>query len=263
MRYTEEQKNFIRDIAPGRYNQEIANQFNAKFGTNVTKGQIKSFKANNKIKSNVPKRRVTEDDGLFTKEQKDFIRSNAKGLTNRELADLINQKFDLAITARQMNTWKKNHGVTSGLDFRFKPGLVPANKGTKGVYNVGGNKTSFKKGQQPLNYKPIGYERIDRDGYVLVKVQDEGPWQKRWKHKHKVLWEEVNGPIPPGHKLLFADQNKQNITIENLILVSNKQMATLNKKRLLTSNPDFNRTGIIMADLYSKISERKKGGMSK
>ena len=256
-RYTQEQKDFICETAPGRYNHEIAELFNKKFGT-VTESQIKAFKANYKIKSDVARRRRTKQEGLFTTAQIEFIKANAKGLTNQELADLVNKTFDLLISARQMNTWKQNHGVTSGLDFCFKKGSVPANKGTKGIYNVGGNKTSFKKGQEPLNYKPIGYERVDRDGYVLVKVQDNGPWHERWKHKHKVLWEKVNGQVPHGHKLLFADQDKQNINLENLILVSNKQMATLNKKGLLTNNPDFNRTGIIMADIYSKISERKK-----
>ncbi len=257
-RYTEEQKGFIREIAPGRYNQEIAELFNARFGTNVTESQIKSFKANHKIKSNVPRKRVTDDDGLFTKEQKEFIKSNAKGLKNKELADLVNKTFGLSITARQMNTWKKNHGVTSGLDCRFKNGHVPANKGTKGKFNVGGNRTSFKKGHKPLNYKPIGSERIDRDGYTLIKVQDDGPWHKRWRYKHRVMWEKENGPIPDGHALLFADGNKQNITLDNLILVSRKQMATLNKKGLITNDSDLTRTGIVIADIYQKISERKK-----
>ncbi|SHI03030.1 HNH endonuclease signature motif containing protein [Virgibacillus chiguensis] len=141
----------------------------------------------------------------------------------------------------------------------MKKGNVPANKGTKGLYNVGGNKTSFKKGQKAHNYKPVGSERIDRDGYVLIKVSDDGPWQKRWRHKHKLLWEKANGPVPPGHKLLFADQNKQNIKLDNLILVTEKQMATLNKKGLIKNDADLTKTGILLADIYQKVSERKKG----
>ena len=193
---------------------------------------------------------------LFTDEQVEFIKENVVGTLNQTLADLVNEKFNLSITARQMKTWKKNHGLSSEL--KGSEGMDPPNKGTKGLYNVGGNQTSFKPGQRPKNYKPVGTERVDRDGYILVKVQDDGPWHKRWRHKHKVLWEKEYGPIPPRHKLLFADQNKQNITLDNLILVTNKQMATLNKKGLLTDNPDFNRTGIILADISQKISERKR-----
>lgn len=258
MKYTKEQHDFICTISPGKYNQEIAELFNARFGTKVTAGQIKSYKGNHKIASNVPKKRYSEVPGLFTTEQKDFIKQNVNGLSNQKLADLVNKKFNLSVTAKQVRTWKKNNRISSGLTGQFEKGSVPANKGTKGLYNVGGNKTSFKTGQRPNNYKPIGTEKIDKYGYVLVKVQDDGPWHKRWRGKHKVIWEKENGPVPPGHKLLFADQNKQNLSLDNLILVTNKQMVTLNTKGLLTNKPDLNKTGLIVADLYHKISERKK-----
>jgi hypothetical protein len=193
---------------------------------------------------------------LFTNEQEKFITEHVEGLLNHSLADLVNEKFNLSITAKQIKRWKANHGLSSGL--KGSEGMAPPNKGTKGLFNVGGNKTSFKPGQQALNYKPIGTERIDRDGYTIVKISDYGPWHKRWKHKHKVIWEETNGPIPTGHALLFADQNKQNIALDNLILVTRGQLATLNKKNLLANNADLTRTGIIIADIAQKMSERKK-----
>lgn len=262
-RYTSAQKGFIRETSKGRYNSEIAELFYEKFGIEITEGQIKSFKANHKIKSDVPRRRFTGDEGLFNKKQKDFIKANAEGLTNKELADLVNATFGVSVTARQMNTWKKNHGVVSGLDFRFKKGSEPANKGKKGLYNVGGNRTSFKPGQRALNYKPVGSERIDRDGYTLIKVSDDGPWHKRWRHKHKVIWEERHGPVPKGHVVLFADQNKRNFDPDNLIMIKQKQLSVLNTKGLLHNDADLTRTGIIMADIYLKIGERKRVGRSK
>jgi HNH endonuclease len=256
-KYTPAQTEFIREVAPGRYNNEIANLFNIKFGTNVTEGQIKSFKANHKIQSNVPRKRIKDDDGLFTREQKSFINENVEGLSNQKLASLVNEIFNLSITAKQMKTWKNNHGLSSGL--KGSEGISPPNKGTKGLYNVGGNRTSFKPGQQPNNYKPIGTERVDRDGYTLIKVSDQGAWHKRWRHKHKVLWEEVNGPIPQGHCLIFLDGNNQNTKLANLQLITRKQLVRLNQNHLISDNPDVTRTGIIIADIYSKIGERKKG----
>lgn len=38
--------------------------------------------------------------------------------------------------------------------------------------------------------------------------------------KHRFLWETANGPIPKGHKVIFADGDKTNITLDNLIMVS-------------------------------------------
>ncbi|MGD9678408.1 MAG: HNH endonuclease signature motif containing protein [Vulcanibacillus sp.] len=253
--YTNDQKKFIQEVAPGRHNTEITDLFNAKFGTRLKESQIRGFKKNHKINSNVP-RKNTDNYGLFTKEQKEFIEKNVKGLQNDELATLVSETFNLSITAKQMNTFKKNHGLTSGINKCFKKGHTPVNKGTKGMYNVGGNKTSFKKGQKPLNYKPVGTERIDRDGYTLIKVSDKGNWHERWKLKHRVLWEKENGPIPKGHVLLFADRNKKNITLDNLILITHKQLARLNKNHLIANNAEITKSAVILADLYSKIGDR-------
>src|SRR5690606_36438394 len=107
------------------------------------------------------------------------------------------------------------------------------------------------------------YERIDRDGYVLVKVRDDGPWHKRWRHKHRVIWEEANGPIPRGYVLIFLDQNKQNVTLENLALIPRSKLSILNKKGLLYDHAEFTKTGLIMADIYKKIGERKRLNVSK
>ncbi|MDR7237146.1 HNH endonuclease signature motif containing protein [Neobacillus drentensis] len=255
-KYTKEQFEFIREVAPGKYNMEIADLFNAKFGTSVTEGQIKSFKANHKIRSNVPKRRATDNDGLFTKDQKAFIKKNVQGVSNLKLTDMVNQKFGLSITAKQMKTWKSNRGLSSGL--KGSEGTDPPNKGSKGLYNVGGNRTSFKKGQKPFNFKPIGSERIDQDGYILIKISDVGPWHKRWRHKHRVLWEEVIGPVPRGHCLIFLDTNRQNLNLGNLQLITQKQLQLLNKKHLISDNPELTKTGLIISDIYSKIGEQKK-----
>lgn len=100
---------------------------------------------------------------------------------------------------------------------------------------------------------------MDRDGYVLVKVQNDGPWHHRWKHKHKVIWEKINGPVPKGHCLVFLDGNKHNISLENLKLVPKSQMAILNRNRMLTRNKDINEVNITIAGIYEKISQRKKG----
>lgn len=260
-RYTKEQIQFIRDVAPGRYNSEIAELFNKQFGTNVTDTQIKSTKANYKIRSNVSTKKPNEDGLLFKKEHKNFIKVNVKGISNKKLTDMLNQKFNTTFTVDQVKRWKNNHGLSSGL--KGSEGVAPPNKGTKGLYNVGGNKTSFKKGNVPANYKPVGTERVDRDGYVLIKVSDKGEWHERWRHKHKVIWEQANGPIPEGHVIIFLDRNKQNITLENLQLITQSQLARMNYNHLFYKDPELTKTGTVIADIFNKIGERKKRGGAK
>ncbi|MHA6481079.1 HNH endonuclease signature motif containing protein [Paenibacillus sp. strain BS8-2] len=257
-RYTSEQIDYVREVAQGRYNDEIAALFNDRFGTRLNADKISSIKKNHKINSGVPRKRISEEDGLFTKEQKLFIVQNVKGRTNLEIAELVNDRFCLQITARQINTWKKNRKLTSGIDCRFKKGDAPANKGTKGVYNVGGNRTSFKHGQRAANYKPIGSESIDDDGYTRIKVSDVGRWDERWRHKHRVIWEEANGPIPDGYVLIFADQDRRNVTLDNLLLAPQSSLSIVNNKGLLYSDANLTRTGLVIAAIYKKIGERKR-----
>jgi hypothetical protein len=193
----------------------------------------------------------------YTKEQAAFIRENVKGRTSNELTQMVNAHFGLNLGRNQIRAYMKNNGLTNGVIRKFKSGHTPFNKGKKGL-TTGGIETQFKKGQQSHNYKPVGTERIDRDGYILIKVSNEGAWHKRWRHKHKVVWEEVNGPIPRGYCLIFLDSNKQNISLGNLQLVTRKSLARLNQNNLITGNAELTRTGIIIADIYSKMGEKKR-----
>jgi hypothetical protein len=195
---------------------------------------------------------------LFNVEQKAFIRSKANGLSNQDLTELVNQEYGLSVTRQQIKTFKANHKISSGLTGRFEKGSIPLNKGTKGLYNVGGNCTSFKPGQKAPNYKPVGSERLDRDGYILIKVSDVGTCSERWKLKHKVLWEEANGPVPKGHCLIFLDSNKHNTSLDNLQLITRTQLARMNQNDLISNDPELTKTGLIVADIITKISERKR-----
>lgn len=194
---------------------------------------------------------------FWTKEETEFLRVHYPLYSRRQLLDLFNQHFNLNIQIGQLRSCLKNHKITSGRTGRFEKGKVPLNKGLNGV-TTGGIATQFKKGHRPKNYKPVGTERVDRDGYVLIKVSDTGAWHERWRHKHKVIWEEVNGPIPKGHCLLFLDRNKQNISLDNLQLITQSQLARLNQNKLLSDNPELTKTGLIIADIYEQISTRKK-----
>lgn len=51
---------------------------------------------------------------------------------------------------------------------------------------------------------------------------------------------------------------EQNVTLENLALIPQKKLSTLNKKGLLKNDAELTKTGLIMAELYQKISERKR-----
>lgn len=189
----------------------------------------------------------------FTPEQVDFIRSNVQGQQVAELTELLNAKFCIELKPSQIRAFMKNHGLKNGIIARFQSGHVPANKGKKGM-TTGGVATQFKKGHKPHNYMPVGSERVNGDGYVDIKIA--GP--NKWRAKHILVWESHNGAVPKGHAVIFGDGDRRNFEPNNLILVSRKQLAVMNKNGLIQSDADLTRSGIIMADIYRKIGERRK-----
>ncbi|KAF6569066.1 HNH endonuclease [Paenibacillus sp. EKM206P] len=190
----------------------------------------------------------------YTPEQREFIKNNATGIGNAELTDLFNTHFGLNLPVEKIKRFKANHGISSGLTGRFETGHVPANKGKKGLCQ-GGVETQFKKGHKPHNYVPVGSERVNGDDYVDIKIADPN----KWRGKHLIVWEQHHGQsVPNGHAVIFGDGNRRNFDLDNLILVSRGQLAIMNKNGLIQSNAELTRTGIIMADIFKKIGERKR-----
>lgn len=74
----------------------------------------------------------------------------------------------------------------------------------------------FKKGGRPWNTKPVGAERVTSVGFIQVKVAQPNCWRL----KHLVTWEKAHGPLPEGRKIDFIDGDRQNVCLENLMLIS-------------------------------------------
>lgn len=110
---------------------------------------------------------------------------------------------------------------------RFQKGSVPLNKGKKVSPEIYSKMqpTMFKKGQTPLNHRDVGSERVNVYGYIEIKVAEPN----RWRLKHRIIWEQVNGTIPRGYNVQFKNHNPLDCRIENLYLISKaEQMAKEN-----------------------------------
>ena len=193
----------------------------------------------------------------YTPEQIEFIRKNIKNMTWKELTMKFNETYGTNLSYKALAATGKRYKIQTGRTGQFPKGLTPWNKGMKGLSFPGMEATQFKPGNVPHNWVPIGSERITKDGYIQVKIQD-GKKQKNWRGKHILIWEAANGPLPEGHAIIFGDGNKRNFDLDNLILVSRAQLALLNKNRLIQNNAELTKTGILIADIYKKIGERKK-----
>lgn len=188
----------------------------------------------------------------YTDEQKDFIYKNNHGKYAKELADIFNSKFGTNITPMEIKNFRRNHHLNSGLTGRFEKGCVPFNKGTKGLMKA--NKTSFKKGNIPYNHKEVGYERVNVDGYLEVKVKEPN----EFKLKHRIVWEKANGPIPKNYNVIFLDGNKAHIELSNLALVKDSELLILNKRKLISEHQEITQTGINIAKVINKVYEKSR-----
>lgn len=136
-------------------------------------------------------------------------------------------------------------------DTRFKKGMTPWNKGIK----TGSKPTNgFKKGFTPWHTKELYSERLDKDGYILIKIAEPN----KWVRKHRWLYEQEYGAIPENSVIIFADGDKSNLDIDNLLCVTRNELKILNKCRLISSVAELTKTGLNIAKLKIKLAEIRK-----
>ena len=142
---------------------------------------------------------------------------------------------------------------------RFEKGDIPFNKGKKwnewmskeGQENV--KKTQFKKGMPCCRRtRPLGTERLCKDGYVEVKVAKPNVW----KQKQVYIYEQKYGEIPRGYVVIFLDGDKYNFDISNLSCISRRELLILNRRKLLKKDKELSQAGVNVAKLLSKAYKR-------
>lgn len=185
----------------------------------------------------------------YTDEVLDFIRRDYKGISNAEMARRLEKEFGRKFEKKAVGKYRNLIGCQSGL--KGAEGCVPHNKGKKGYCSPGCEKGWFKKGQTSYNCQPIGTEAINPQGYREVKVA-EG----KWEYKQRLIWEKVNGPVPKGYSIIFADGNKENFDIDNLICVSRRESLTMNQQKLRFDNTEMTKAGHNLAKLIIAVQER-------
>lgn len=184
------------------------------------------------------------------------------GHSHYEIMEAFNARFTPHITQDNVRNYIRNNGLSTGKTGRFKRGHTPANKGQKMSREQYEKCKSymFKEGQKAYNSLPIGTEVVCGDGYLWVKIDDKPKVPKRvnWVQKHVLLWEQHNGPVPEGCVVKFLDDDRTNITIENLQLITKAQNARMNQNGFHGPDPEMTKLGIAVADLIIKTAERKK-----
>ena len=162
------------------------------------------------------------------------------------------------ISQSAISNLKVKYNLQSGIvGGQFEKGQTSWNKGKKmspSQYKKS-EPTMFKKGNIPANARAIGSERVDKNGYILIKIQD-GHKNKNWVRKHRYLYEQAYGKVPKGHKVIFADGDNRNFDLDNLILVSDAEELIMNQRKLMSKDAEFTKTGAVIAKVLNKAKKR-------
>ncbi len=151
------------------------------------------------------------------------------------------------VSATHLSALRKRNGWKTGRTGRFVKGNIPLPNARPG----GPNNTSFKKGNRPHNWKPIGSSRISKDGYVEVKISEP----KTWAQLHVIIWQATNGTIPDGHCVVFKDMDKTNICLDNLELITRNENLQINRLRCSSRPQEIKPVVRTIGKLIAKTSE--------
>lgn len=253
--YTEEMIQFMRDNAPKTHSTNFTEAFNKKFNTTISvTGMISACNRRDiflgRNKPNTKLHLLSEDEMNY------FLKIQYKK-SSKEVAELMSAYCNRSLTPEQIKNLRSRKKVQSGLTGRFEKGQESWNKGKK--FPGTGNKTSFKPGHISRNAKPLGHRFKVKEGYWVVKVREhvkDSHNQRTWEYEHHLLWEKHYGPIPKGFRVVFIDQNKDNVTIDNLMLVGNSELGKMNfHSELKPNDAELNLTKILTTKIQMKTKE--------
>ena len=187
----------------------------------------------------------------WTKQQEELLSKLYPDTKTSKLCEIFNcNRSNIYNKANKLGLYKSNsylyenvYTIKPSEKTMFKKGHKPWNKGVKGL-DIGGKQTQFKKGNRPHNWKPDGSERIDKDGFKMIKLNG------KYVHKHRHLWEEKNGPVPKGYVVYFKDGDKENLTIDNLGIITREENM---KRNSIVNLPDELREVINLKKTITKL----------
>ena len=208
-KYTEEQHNFIKDNYKGIRTKTLVELFNKRFNSNLGYIQMKRYKQYHGFYNGLGSTDLTE-------EQKEWIESHYKGISNKELTRLFNETFNTDYNERKFYDYRSHNGLKN--NYEYNP-----------------------------RYREEKSEKVYQNGQIVIKVNGE------FIPKHRYLYEKYKGKIPPGHFVIFKDGNKQNYDISNLVLVNNLAFNII--KDDITNDSQINETLFLIGELKVKIKE--------
>jgi hypothetical protein len=168
----------------------------------------------------------------WTKEEKDFLFEFAPGHSRKEVYSEYVMRFGENRSFCSIVDRMKYYKIKTGSDGRFK------------------------KGDINLRTVKIGTERVGDHGFIEIKVALPNKWRK----KHRVIYENhYNVKLNHRDFVIFLDNDKTNFDIENLVLVTVRELFFINKNfDFDNATTELRKSMIALAKANVKLIDVKK-----
>lgn len=261
-KYTDEEWRWLEERYPSTPTDDLLAAFEARFGKKVKRSTLLMRMSDKGIRKE--SNRID-----WTPEMTEWFCAYVPGHEEREIKTECERLFGVSLTRPQLKGAKSRLHVKSGTcggrftsaDGGFKNEahrrrFLEASKATR--FRDGHDRNREREGW----VKPIGHERVNDDGYVEVKVSD-GRQEKpncNYVAKHRAVWEEAHGrKLRDGEIVVFADGDKRNFDVGNLVVMTQEQkgyaLAARMHKGIRYTDRDTCETLKAMADLSKAIKE--------
>lgn len=193
----------------------------------------------------------------WTNEEIEYLREIYPYYTNKEIVFMLEKKFNFTVKAHTIKTMKTTYNFPNKINpnpKRFKKGHTPWNKGVPHSKETKKKleRVTFEKGNKTWNTKPIGTTRVNRAGYKEIKVANPNKWEKY----HRYIYEKAHKEkLSSTDRVIFADGDKTNFNIDNLVKVQLSDLVYLNRSDLISNNKEITKANIYINRINVKVRE--------
>lgn len=196
----------------------------------------------------------------WSEEEIEFIKKIYPYYSNKDIVEMVFKKFGFKASINTVQKIKAEYNlprkkIPNG--GQFKDGSTPWNKGQKmgPEFREKLKDAWFQAGHKPHSLKPIGSTKIWTDGCKYIKIANPN----KWVPYHRMLWEKAHGEkIKDGELVIFADGDKSNFDIDNLVKINKGNFLFLVKNKLRFEDKDLTKAGVAVSKLNEEINKRKK-----
>lgn len=171
----------------------------------------------------------------FSEEEKEFIKKYYPDHGPEKTAEMLNEVFETNRTINSVKCIAYGFGLSVSDSFINKLNKIKHEKMVKAHVK---ESRSVRK-------------ETRKNGRICYKMKaDDG----QWKTPGIVIWEEANGPIPKGYRIIYLNGDNSDFSLDNLYLASDKlAYQVVSNKHYQTKNPEITKSLIKYYELRNAL----------